>query len=156
LRKDCCLDPCSNRLNDTNLWPPSMQVLLSSDVSVGSIQDSSLSSLNAWKCLNYNLRENYIYSGVNFTIISEQLLRTQIPKVQTDTDDLTVFLHFWDLWMQKLLVKCSWNRPQVTILFMRWFQCSLQLCAHLFQKDIVLAFITRADRFFNKIINTYF
>jgi len=27
----------------------------------------------------------------------EQLLPTQIPKAQKDTDDLTVFLRFWDL-----------------------------------------------------------
>jgi hypothetical protein len=26
-----------------------------------------------------------------------QLLRTQIPKAQKDTDDLTVFFHFWNL-----------------------------------------------------------
>jgi len=27
----------------------------------------------------------------------EQLLHTKIPKAQKDTNDLTVFLHFWDL-----------------------------------------------------------
>ncbi len=38
-----------------------------------------------------------------------QLLREEIPKVQKDTDNLTVFLHFWDLQAWKLLVKCWLN-----------------------------------------------
>jgi len=42
----------------------------------------------------------------------EQLLHAQIPKVQKGTDDLTVFLHFWDLIAQKLLVKDWLNGPR--------------------------------------------
>jgi len=35
----------------------------------------------------------------------KQLTRAQIPKAQKDTDDLTVFLRFWDLHTLKLCVK---------------------------------------------------
>ncbi len=34
----------------------------------------------------------------------EQLLHTKIPKAQKDTDDLTVFLRFWDLHMKTLCI----------------------------------------------------
>jgi hypothetical protein len=33
-----------------------------------------------------------------------QLLQEQIPKMQKETDDLTVFLRFWNLQVQKLLI----------------------------------------------------
>jgi hypothetical protein len=36
-----------------------------------------------------------------------QLLRTQIPKLQKDSLVISVFLHFWDLWVQKLQVKIN-------------------------------------------------
>ncbi len=35
--------------------------------------------------------------GVDFTTFYEQLLCAEIPKEQKDTNDLIVFLHFWDL-----------------------------------------------------------
>jgi len=35
-----------------------------------------------------------------------KLLRAQIPKVQKETDDLTVFLRFWYLHTEKLHIKC--------------------------------------------------
>jgi len=34
-----------------------------------------------------------------------------------ETDDLTVFLCFWDLQVKKLLVKCWWNWPLVVLFF---------------------------------------
>jgi len=37
------------------------------------------------------------------------LLRMQIPKVQKDTDDLTVFLGFWDLNASKKTTPVLWN-----------------------------------------------
>ncbi len=37
----------------------------------------------------------------------EQLLCLQIPKAQEDSQVINVFLHFWDLHVQKLLVKRS-------------------------------------------------
>ncbi len=37
--------------------------------------------------------------GVYFINIYEQLLLVQIPKTQIDTDDLTLFLRFWNLCM---------------------------------------------------------
>jgi len=52
--------------------------------------------------------------GVNFisSAFYEQLLHAQIPKVQKETDDMTVFLHFWDLGSKKLRVNtCWWNLP---------------------------------------------
>jgi len=36
-------------------------------------------------------------SGVDFTNVLQTALHTQIPKVQKDTNDVTVFLRFWDL-----------------------------------------------------------
>jgi len=41
-------------------------------------------------------------TGVNFTNVYKQLLLSKISKVQNNTDDLTVFLRFWDLYVQKL------------------------------------------------------
>ncbi len=34
-----------------------------------------------------------VQPGIGFT----NILRGQVPKVQKDTDDMIVFLHFWDL-----------------------------------------------------------
>jgi len=34
-----------------------------------------------------------------------QLVRAQIPKAQKDTEDLSEFVHFWDLHSRKLLIK---------------------------------------------------
>jgi len=35
-----------------------------------------------------------------------QLLHVQIPKAQKDSQVISVFLHFWNLHAQKLLIKC--------------------------------------------------
>ncbi len=37
-------------------------------------------------------------------IFDEQLFHSKIPKAQKDTDDLTLFLCFWDLYEYKLQV----------------------------------------------------
>ncbi len=44
--------------------------------------------------------------------VHTQLLHAQVSKVQKDNQVVSVFLYFWDLHSQKLLIKCSWNRPQ--------------------------------------------
>ncbi len=44
-------------------------------------------------------------AGVNLSMLYEQLLWAQIPKAQKKTDNLTVFLHSWDLCAQKLQVE---------------------------------------------------
>ncbi len=45
--------------------------------------------------------------GVNFTYMFITLLFCpQIPKAQIDSQVISVFLRFWDLSVQKLLVKC--------------------------------------------------
>jgi len=38
-----------------------------------------------------------LYRGSISPTFYEQLLRSQIPKVKKDIDNLTVFLNFWDL-----------------------------------------------------------
>ncbi len=45
--------------------------------------------------------------------VYEQLLLGQITKAQKKTVKLSVFLRFWDLRMQKLLVECWWNWPRL-------------------------------------------
>ena len=45
-----------------------------------------------------------LLGSISPTCFYEQLLRSKIPKAHKDTDDLTVFLHFWDLRAQKLHV----------------------------------------------------
>jgi len=46
----------------------------------------------------------------------EQFLLKQIPKAQKDTDDLTVFLRFWDLCVAKLLINMLIKLALVSIL----------------------------------------
>ncbi len=56
----------------------------------------------------------------------QQLSHTQIPKVQK-TAKLSVFLRFWDLRAQKVLVECWWN--------CQFHQCSMySFCARRSQK----------------------
>jgi len=43
--------------------------------------------------------------------VYDQLLHVQTPEVQKDSQDVSVSLHFWDLWMQNLHVKYWWNWP---------------------------------------------
>jgi len=45
-------------------------------------------------------------TGVDFTNILMEAFMHADPEGAKDTDDLTVFLRFWDLLLQKLLVKC--------------------------------------------------
>jgi len=39
----------------------------------------------------------YTTTGVNSSSFNEQILVAKIPKAQNDTNNLTEFLHFWDL-----------------------------------------------------------
>jgi len=54
--------------------------------------------------------------GVNFTNILQAAFKhtdyAQRSQKLKKIDSLTVFLHFWDLCLQKLNIKCWWNRPQ--------------------------------------------
>ncbi len=45
----------------------------------------------------YICQKQTVYTEKLCRTFYEQLLRMQIPKLQKDTDDLTVFLCFWDL-----------------------------------------------------------
>jgi len=45
------------------------------------------------------------------TLVLELLLCMQIPKEQKDSQVISVFLHLWDLRVQKLLLKRWWNWP---------------------------------------------
>jgi len=42
-------------------------------------------------------------------------LLAQIPKAPKDSQVIGVFLHFFDLRAQKLLEKCWWNRPRLSL-----------------------------------------
>jgi len=44
-----------------------------------------------------------------------KVLGVQIPKAEKDSREISVFLPFWDLCTQKLLLKCLWNWLQVSI-----------------------------------------
>jgi len=48
-------------------------------------------------------------SVVNFANILRAVLRANISNTQKDSQIISVFLHFWDLRAQKLLIKCWWN-----------------------------------------------
>jgi len=62
----------------------------------------------------YNLQINILDARGQFhQHIYVQLLQVQIPKAQKDSQVINVILHFWDLREQNLLVKPSWNRPQM-------------------------------------------
>ncbi len=47
--------------------------------------------------------------GQFYQLAFAKLLCAQIPNVQKDSQFINVFLCFWDLWVQKLYVKCLWN-----------------------------------------------
>ena len=48
--------------------------------------------------VKFNDRQRPNASGVDFTnILQAVFVHAQIPKEQNDIDDLTIFLHFWDL-----------------------------------------------------------
>jgi len=48
---------------------------------------------------------------VNFINILQAAFTRADSKNAKKTDNLTVFLHFWDLRVQKLLIDCWWNWP---------------------------------------------
>jgi hypothetical protein len=68
---------------------------------VGLIQ----SVIDSYPFLNYGLQT----SGRFHQHVFEQLLRVQIPKAKKDSEVISVFLRFWNLCAQKLLVKCWRN-----------------------------------------------
>jgi len=46
------------------------------------------------------------YPGVNFIDVLRAAFTCADPKSAKNTDNLTVFLRFWDLRAQKLLIEC--------------------------------------------------
>ncbi len=64
-----------------------------------------------FKSVNHHIRVG-VRSGVNFINVLRAAFTCLDPKSTKNSDDLTVFLRFWNLRMQKLLVKSWWNWPQ--------------------------------------------
>ncbi len=63
------------------------------------------------ECSSRKTRE--MFAGVDFTnILREVFYARRSQKRKKDSQVTSVFLRFWDLHVQKLLVKCWWNQPQ--------------------------------------------
>jgi len=58
--------------------------------------------------------------GSILSMFYKQLLHAQIPKAQKWQSSCQSFIHFWELWVQKLLIECWWNwhLPSISSLFM--------------------------------------
>ncbi len=59
--------------------------------------------------------ENWSQKGSISLKFYTKLLQAHISKAQKFIQVVSLFVHFWDLFAEKLRVKCCWNRPQVDI-----------------------------------------
>ncbi len=57
---------------------------------------------------------NHLLESISPTCL-RTALRVKIPKVQKDSQVISVFLPFWKQLVQKLLVKHWWNRPLICV-----------------------------------------
>ncbi len=64
------------------------------------------------KELNRKQRNKETLGSISPTCYA-QLLCAQIPKVQKDSEVTSIFWQVWNIFVQKLLMKHWWNRPQV-------------------------------------------
>ncbi len=104
----------------------SLQIKLSSfevNSKVRTIVHSKLSAPLTRMVQNYKgfMVEEWVNNkGSISPMFYKQLLHEPIPKAQKDSQVIIVFWHFGDLHIQKLLIKCWWNRPKALLQIHPW------------------------------------